>query len=209
MGTLAGNMVMGLCAGAFASGLFATGAIAEGALIEGPQSYSGGEVTLSLWPDQSYQLAMEGAGELGRWQMAQGALQLDSGRESLRIFAPVEGGFQARDLESGAARGPVLQADESFVPGPLQGLQLMGRFTYFADSAGFEECLSGQRFPVLMQGDYLTAERAHLDAAPAPGEGILIFGEGEITTGVYMEGPERQLLELTHVTRTDSAGTCP
>jgi len=35
----------------------------------------------------------------------------------------------------------------------LSGMFLMGMVTYFADSAIFEECLSGVRYPIVQEGD--------------------------------------------------------
>ena len=48
------------------------------------------------------------------------------------------------------------------------GLQVM--FTYMADAARFEECLTGRSYPVATQSDYIKQERAYLVADnPEPG----------------------------------------
>jgi copper homeostasis protein (lipoprotein) len=75
---------------------------------------------------------------------------------------------------------------------PLEpSLHMRGMFSYFADSAVFEECLTGRRMPVTMEADYLRLEQAYLQARREPGEALLANLRGRIVERVNMEGPAR------------------
>ncbi len=80
------------------------------------------------------------------------------------------------------------------------GAELMrGLFTYMADAAVFEDCVSGRRYPVAMEADYISVERAYLEARSEPGAPLLVLirarveqrppmeGDGEIDTVVVEE----------------------
>jgi copper homeostasis protein (lipoprotein) len=66
---------------------------------------------------------------------------------------------------------------------------LHGMFTYMADAATFEECLTGRRYPVAMEGDYLALERAYTSLPDrTPGAPVMASFDGEITQRPPMEG---------------------
>lgn len=70
-------------------------------------------------------------------------------------------------------------------------LSLRGMFSYFADAALFEECNSGRRMPVAMEGDYLRLERAWLAGGHSAEVPVMASVRGRIVERVNMEGPAR------------------
>ena len=155
---------------------------------------------LDLWPDGVFHLSRDGKGapdredDLGRWRRDPGSpvillyggtempLQFEIlGPRSLRALdlnGKPAGGADRHDL---ASTGQLQPADLS------RGLH--GMFTYLADAATFEECLTGRRYPVAMEGDYLALERAYL-ALPgrSPGAPVMASFDGDIAQRPPMEG---------------------
>lgn len=70
-------------------------------------------------------------------------------------------------------------------------LSLRGMFSYFADAALFEECNTGRRMPVAMEGDYLRLERAWLAGGHSVELPVMASVQGRIVERVNMEGPAR------------------
>lgn len=70
-------------------------------------------------------------------------------------------------------------------------LHMRGMFSYFADSAMFQECLTGRRMPVAMEAGYLPLEQAYTALDREPGHPVLANLEGRIVERVNMEGPLR------------------
>ena len=70
-------------------------------------------------------------------------------------------------------------------------LHMRGMFTYFADSASLQECLTGRRMPVAMEGDYLRLEQAYTETRRQPADSLLVNLAGRIVERVNMEGPAR------------------
>jgi uncharacterized lipoprotein NlpE involved in copper resistance len=69
------------------------------------------------------------------------------------------------------------------------GAQAMrGLFTYMADAAIFEDCVSGRRYPVAMEADYISVERAYLEARSEPGAPLLVVIRAGIERRPPMEG---------------------
>jgi copper homeostasis protein (lipoprotein) len=93
-------------------------------------------------------------------------------------------------------------------PTPLELFQ-SGMFTYLADAATFEECLTGHRFPVAAEGERPALERAYLEARPEPGAPVLAALEGRIEIRPAMEGPPRRTLIVERFIRMHPEGTCP
>ena len=155
---------------------------------------------LDLWPDGVFHLSRAGEGtpdrddDLGRWRRDPGSpiVLLYGGREmplqfevvgprtlrTLDVYGNPAGKGDRYDLTSA---GQLQPADLS------RGLH--GMFRYLADAAMFEECLTGRRYPVAMEGDYLALERAYL-ARPdaAPGAPVMASFDGEIARRPPMEG---------------------
>ena len=66
--------------------------------------------------------------------------------------------------------------------------QMRGLFTYMADAALFEDCVSGHRSPVAMEAGYLELERAYLELRREPGAPLLVTIQGSIEPRPPMEG---------------------
>jgi uncharacterized lipoprotein NlpE involved in copper resistance len=80
---------------------------------------------------------------------------------------------------------------------------MRGRFTFMADAAVFEACSTGRVYPVAMEADYITAERAYLAARSAPGEPLLVVFEGRIEPRPPMDG--NGMVEMIVIDRFDAA----
>lgn len=58
-----------------------------------------------------------------------------------------------------------------------------------ADSARFEDCLTGRSYPVAMESEYVKLERAYLEAdKPEPGAPLMASFEGDITHRSAIDG---------------------
>jgi len=168
------------------------------------------ELVITLFPDGSFRLRSTFFGEeagaeaavfydLGRWtREPDEVLRLDSSAGAARVFR-----LQSRDslvvldAESPASPGVnapalILRALVDPVAGPMP---LRGLYTYLADAAVFEECQTGRRFPVIIDGAHLELERAYLENRPAPGEPLLVTLEGRFE----LREPEPGLPEREHV----------
>ncbi|MDX2438275.1 MAG: META domain-containing protein [Acidobacteriota bacterium] len=67
-------------------------------------------------------------------------------------------------------------------------LRMRGMYSYMADAALFQECLSGRRFQVAMEADNIALERAYLEAKRQPGEALMVSLLGRIAERPTMEG---------------------
>ena len=155
---------------------------------------------LDLWPDGVFHLNRSREGtpqrddDLGRWRRDPGSpvILLYGGREMPLQFEVVgPRGLRALDL-SGKPAGKGDRYDLTGA-GTLQPTDLRrglhGMFSYMADAATFEECLTGRRYPVAMEGDYLALERAYLARPDAmAGTPVMATFDGEITRRPPMEG---------------------
>lgn len=63
-----------------------------------------------------------------------------------------------------------------------------GYFTYFADAALFVDCTTNKKYPIAMEGDYLTLEKEYLKIAKITGEKIIITLNGKIVERNKIEG---------------------
>ncbi len=156
---------------------------------------------LDLWPDGTFHLRRNGppgdelaADEVGRWRMDPevSTLLLYGGHEApLRML--LVGSRTLRALDSlGQPAGPDdafdLQTDGSLQPADLS-LRLHGMFTYLADAARFEECLTGRSYPVAQERDYFALAREYLTLArSAPGVPVLASFDGALEQRPRMAG---------------------
>jgi hypothetical protein len=88
----------------------------------------------------------------------------------------------------GAGSKNDLTTDGSLEP-PELTLGLHGMFRCMADTARFEECLTGRSYPVAMEGDYLALERAYRAGRKEPGAPLMASFDGGISYRSAMEGP--------------------
>ena len=148
---------------------------------------------LDLWPDGVFHLQRRPIGnastddDRGRWRMEpeRSILLLYGGREMPLTFEVIDPNTLRLH---GLTAGHDLQSDGVLMPADLS-LGLHGMFRYMADAALFEECLTGRAYPVAMEDDYLTLERAYLTAAKSePGTSLMASFDGEITLRPAMEG---------------------
>jgi len=155
---------------------------------------------LDLWPDGVFHLSRTGAGtpqrddDLGWWRRDPGSpvILLYGGREMPLQFEVVDPQtLRALDLygkPAGNGNRYDLTSDGQLQPADVsRGLH--GMFSYLADAATFEECLTGRRYPVAMEGDYLALERAYTTLPNrTPGAPVMASFEGDITRRPPMEG---------------------
>jgi copper homeostasis protein (lipoprotein) len=175
---------------------------------------------LDLWPDQAYAMRREWLGkpealirdEVGRWYV-------DPARSALILYGAAEMPLQWRIKGPDTLRQLDMAGEpiESTLPYELSGgeltptdlhLFLQGTFTYLADAAGFQECLTGQFFPVVMEGAYLALERAYLAAGLEPGAPLMASVEGRIEPREPMEGPERRQVIVDRLVNVWTDGEC-
>ncbi len=71
---------------------------------------------------------------------------------------------------------------------------MRGLFTYMADAALFEDCASGQRYPVAMEADYISVERVYLEARSEPGAPLLVV----IRVGSSRDRPWKATVSRNH-----------
>ena len=130
---------------------------------------------------------------LGSWEMdgETGNLTLFTGEETPRFFRLVDpdtlrmldtGG---REIESSLDYD--LRRKEGLAPIELR-LTMRGMYSYMADAAMFEECLSGRRMPVALEADNIALEQAYLEARREPGEPLLVSLQGRLAQRPPMEG---------------------
>ena len=162
---------------------------------------------LDLWPDQVFHLRREWLDreflqdDMGRWQYEpdRRALVLTGGAEmplQLEVIGPTE--LRLLDLEGRPIESELdysLRSEAGLTPTDLE-LVFGGELRYMADAAGFTECLTGRRYPVAMEGDWVRVERAYLEAAPEPGGPLYTTFEGRLTDRPRTagEGTERTLV---------------
>jgi len=103
---------------------------------------------------------------------------------------------QSRDVPTSTDPVAEVPVETEAAPGEDR---LKGLFTYMADAALFEDCSTGRRYPVAMEGGYLELERAYLEQRTEPGAPLLVLirarsekrppmeGDGEIDTIVVEE----------------------
>lgn len=178
---------------------------------------------LDLWPGQYYHLRREWLGgaegaltrdEIGRWYAdpVRDAIVL-YGAAEMPLFWQIRGPDRLRQMDM--AGNPILSdlpydltSDGTLDPTELNGMALLGMMTYFADAAVFEECLSGVRYPIVQDGDYLALERAYLDAQSGPGAPLLVHVTGGLASRPAMEGPDRTSLVVERFNRVIPGESC-
>lgn len=180
---------------------------------------------LDLWPDQVFKLRRiwidRGTTQdlLGRWHVdpERRALVLEGGEEPPPQFAILGNGHlrlldrEGRPIES--ALPYTLTRQDAFAPFE-PSLVMRGMFLYFADAARFTECRSGRSWPVAMEGDFLSLQRAYLAARPEPQAGampgaLLARIDATVAQRPRMEGGgTRATVVVTRFLGLDPAGSC-
>ncbi|WP_199533446.1 YbaY family lipoprotein [Rhodovulum sp. 12E13] len=181
---------------------------------------------LDLWPDQYYQMRREWLGgetspsrrdEIGRWYAdpARDAIVLH-GASEMPLVWEVKGPDRLRQTDLAgnpieSDRDHALTSDGTLEPTELEDLFMLGRMTYKADTATFEECVSGVHYPIAQDGGYGALERAYLEAAPRPGAPVTVHVEGDLALRPATEGAARASLVVDRfiAVRGDDACTRP
>ncbi|WP_143044785.1 hypothetical protein [Variovorax sp. YR216] len=89
-----------------------------------------------------------------------------------------------------------------------QPVRWRGDFVYFADSAIFTDCKTGQQWPVAQAGDYLTLEEAYLRWQGAPKAPLLANFDGRIEVREPMEGPAREHMVVDRFVSVQPGTSC-
>lgn len=151
--------------------------------------------------------------ELGRWYVDPGrnALVLEgtgNSRSEWQIMPDQEIRLLDQEGEPIDSDLPYTLVAAPLTPTELR-LPVTGLMTYFADAALFTECLSGQRFPIAMEADYLALERAYLDAEIAPGAPLIARFDAEISMRPQMEGADRMTATVEQFHHVTPDAGCP
>ncbi|MBE0414744.1 META domain-containing protein [Yoonia sp.] len=174
---------------------------------------------LDLWDDgQGYALRRTylerdlTLDEVGRWHVdpARGALILQGSGGAQSVWQ-IGTNQDIRMMDQDG--NPILSdLPYTLVSGPLTptdlALPVSGMMTYFADAALLTECQTGQRFPIVMEADYLALERAYLAAAPAPAAPLLVRLTADIAQRPQMEGPDRRSIVVTQFDHATPDADC-
>ncbi len=174
-------------------------------------TWAGPQTVLTLFADHSYRLrtgSVEApAHDIGRWaREADGTLLLRGGREApLRLSAEADGALRLIDPQGRPVEEMQRQATLDRIDGPMR---LRGLYFYLADAASLSECLSGRRWPVLIEGAHLDLERAYL----AQGEGgrwVLATLQGRFVMREPEPGlPPREAIVVERFERLWPGETC-
>lgn len=149
---------------------------------------------------------------LGRWHADPArraiVLRAEDGEE---MFWEVKGTDRLRLMDTEG--NPIESAlDYDLVAGPYDPADLTatltGSFVYFADAGLFTDCLTGERMPVVMEGDYLALERAYLEARPAPMAPLLVRIDARLALAEAMEGPPRRSVHVERFHHVTPEGEC-
>lgn len=152
---------------------------------------------VDLAADGSYQLrqtwlnrpAPNTFDDIGRWRLEPSGqrLVLRGGREAPVFLQPLEGGAVLRklDLEGQPIRsGHNDRLQRLAVPEPISPrLFLAGLFRLLPQGPTMQLCITGQRLPVALEGDYKRLLQAYRSAVPAgvPGQPLLVSLKGLIS----------------------------
>ena len=83
-----------------------------------------------------------------------------------------------------------------------------GEVVYFADSASFTDCATGQRWPVMMTGDFLALQRSYLAWRSEPAAPLLMSFEGRTEMAAAMEGPPREQMVVSRFSSAQPGMDC-
>ncbi|EMR13819.1 heat shock protein [Methylophaga lonarensis MPL] len=122
--------------------------------------------------------------QLGRWSISTNQqLQLHSEQELLR-FRAIDASTltlqdpEGRDIDSMLSYQ--LTRNQEFEPFDAE-LELRGNYRYIAGSGLLTECISGQRWPVKLEGDNMPLQRAYMEMRAHPAQQLLVTLNGTLT----------------------------
>jgi copper homeostasis protein (lipoprotein) len=86
---------------------------------------------------------------------------------------------------------------------------LKGYFSYFADAAIFLDCQTNEKYPVAMEGDYISLEKKYLELSVTDGQKILVKVNGKFIEREKIEGEgKRKFLIVNKFIEILSNQTC-
>lgn len=149
------------------------------------------DTRLNLFADNSFYLKRlyhdREPGEiyaLGQWRQQRGTLQLISNDEVPKFLISSTDELQLLDQQGGVVSSDLnhkLYRDETFQPLYPQG-QFTGMYRYLADIGLFEECQTGQSWPVAQRGDNQRLQRLYLHYAHQPNQPLYTELTGRLTS---------------------------
>ena len=84
---------------------------------------------------------------------------------------------------------PTTPLEEPREPPPPSGsMSLQGMFRYMADAGSFVDCATRERWPVALEGDNASLERAYAKARLAPGSPVLVTVHGRLEPRPKVDG---------------------
>ena len=157
--------------------------------------------------------------DIGRWRLEPSSqrLVLRGGREAPVFLQPLQGGAVLRklDLEGQPIRsGHNDRLTRLTVPKPISPrLFLAGLFRLLPQGPTIQLCITGQRLPVALEGDYKRLLQAYRSAVPAgvPGQPLLVSLKGLISqrpTAQTDQGSRRALV-VEAFGRAQPGKSCP
>jgi uncharacterized lipoprotein YbaY len=182
---------------------------------------------VDLAADGSYQLrqtwlnrpAPNTFDDIGLWRLEPSSqrLVLRGGREAPLFLQPLQGGAVLRKLD---LEGKPIRSEHNdrltrlAVPEPISPrLFLAGLFRLLPQGPTMQLCITGQRLPVALEGDYKRLLQAYRSVVPAggPGQPVLVSLEGLISQRPAAQpgqGPRRTLVVEAFVRAHPGQG-CP
>lgn len=184
---------------------------------------AGQQIVLTLFADQTFRMRTRYLGvhagntqevrDLGRWgNIDPGTLELRGGRDAPLRFSPQPDGalrlLDTRGLPIVSTLNYELarQAAIDRLSGPTR---LRGMYLYVADAPTLTECLTGKRWPVLIEGEHLALERAYMAQRSHPGQSVMAV----LTASFVWREPEpnlrpREMLRVEAFERLWPGETC-
>lgn len=147
---------------------------------------------------------------VGRWARVDGVLELRYGHGELRRFTFGNGWMTMLDTDGKPIRSQLnYTLNRSSLLSRIEPeVTLDGNFTYMADSAQLEDCATGRRMPVAMEGEYLRLEQAWSRSGSTMQRPLPVRVEARIVERVNMEGPRRHTVIVERVVQTGTPVSC-
>lgn len=174
------------------------------------------ELRLDLFADGAfhersvYRERARSTDRVGRWTLQGDTLELRYGHGELRRFSYGRGWLTLLDSDGRPIASQLnYTLNRSSLLSPIEPrVTLEGHFSYFADSAQLEDCATGRRMPVAMEGGYLQLERAWSRSGAKPQQPLPVRVEARIAERVNMEGPKRPTVIVERVVQTGTRVSC-
>jgi len=175
--------------------------------------------TLTLRADGLYRLRRTYIGkpgdptaEIGRWTVDASGQQITLGRGGTMQRFTVVGEEALRQLDR---LGQPIQSAANLelrrtaqLDAIAELLRWRGEFVYLADAATFTDCASGLRWPVALTGDYLAAERRHVQTRSEPGAPLVLTFDGHLEVRAGIDGTVREHMVVDRLGGSESGATC-